>query len=368
MSVYTRRAVAGNPSAPVDLLLKLAEDENILVRKAVAENRKSDPLSYIPHGIVGTLARDPSPDVRSALACNPETHPHALRMLAQDPNPNVRSCVASSFGKAEGHLEDERLPEMFARMEHDLTPLVRKAFASNPLAASDALERLSRDDEKVRAEAARNASTPAAALEAFASNPRASVRKNAALNPNTPVDSLSLLAGDAVGEARLAVALNAQTPGDALMALSEDDEPDVRRFLAMSYIHCKAEPAAFEAVLRKLACDENERARETAIRNSAMPRSEIAELAAKGNSIARGEMAAPCIDPDRLRKYASDSHPYVRECAVRNFLTPPDELMRLLRESDDPVIWKAILGSNITEGAASPETLDLAAPELGFMK
>lgn len=369
MSVYTRRAVAGNPSTPVDLLLELTEDENILVRRAVAENRKSGLLSYIPHGIVGTLARDPSPDVRSALACNPETHPHALRMLAQDPNPNVRACVASSFGKAEGHLEDERLPEMFARMEHDLAPLVRKAFASNPLAASDALERLSRDDdEKVRAEVARNASTPAAALKTLASDPRASVRKNAALNPSTPVDSLRLLAGDTVGEVRLAVALNAQTPGDALMALSEDDEPGVRRFLAMSYIHCKAEPAAFEAVLRKLARDEDERVRESAIRNSAMPRREVAELAAKGNPIARGEMAARCIDPDRLRKYASDSHPYVRECVAHNFLTPPDELMRLLRKSDDPIIWKAILGSDITESAASPETLSLAASELGFTK
>lgn len=44
------------------------------------------------------LARDPDPEVRAALAADPETRPEILYFLAEDEDPSVRRQVALNEG------------------------------------------------------------------------------------------------------------------------------------------------------------------------------------------------------------------------------------------------------------------------------
>lgn len=78
-----RRAVAANPHAPANLLASLAEDNDGLVRQAVAFNGAS------PTSVLVDLAGR-SIDLALLVALNPDTPDEVLDLLANDSEPLVR--------------------------------------------------------------------------------------------------------------------------------------------------------------------------------------------------------------------------------------------------------------------------------------
>lgn len=87
-SPANQSSVAGNPSAPGELLAKLARKENEWTRYFVAANYAT------PNTVLAELAKDGSERVRTNVADNPLGPAHLLSELAKDQSVRVRQSVA----------------------------------------------------------------------------------------------------------------------------------------------------------------------------------------------------------------------------------------------------------------------------------
>lgn len=77
-TIEAERSIATNPSAPEELLLKYGASEDTATRVAVAFNHSC------PTALYETLANDPEPNVRRALAENPRVFFHLRLLLSAD--------------------------------------------------------------------------------------------------------------------------------------------------------------------------------------------------------------------------------------------------------------------------------------------
>jgi len=144
-----RRAVAGNPSAPLPTLEHLASDPTLLPFAAANPS--------LPEYLLEALSLHDDPLVRAALAKQPRLAPRLLRRLAADPVPEVRRSLAR-------HATDP--VDLHRLTAQDSTVL--RALADNPSAPAPLLDRLRRAPlaktrrAAERALAARAAATPKA--------------------------------------------------------------------------------------------------------------------------------------------------------------------------------------------------------------
>jgi hypothetical protein len=168
-------SVASNPSAPSDVLARLAENESMMVRMSVASNPSAPPELLV------RFTKDKSEVVRMSVARNPNTPPKAFARLAKD---------------------DET---------------VKLEVASNPRTPPDVLAQLAKGSEAVRLEVARNLSAPPKALARLAKGGEA-VRLVVARNPSTPPKSLARLAK---GDSAVVGALAINNPSISLASLHE---------------------------------------------------------------------------------------------------------------------------------------------------
>ena len=90
LNAKVRKAVAGNPNCPADLLVELAEDPDWWVRHDVAENPSC------PTDLLTKLANDTLYWVRGAVAKNPDCPAETLTKLADDPHWWVREVLAKN--------------------------------------------------------------------------------------------------------------------------------------------------------------------------------------------------------------------------------------------------------------------------------
>ncbi len=88
--LHIRRVVAGNPNTPGQVLGRLSEDSNPLIRQRIAENPNS------PIDVLRKLAGDVHSEVRLAVAENPSASTDILAKLAEDEDSDVRYGVAES--------------------------------------------------------------------------------------------------------------------------------------------------------------------------------------------------------------------------------------------------------------------------------
>ena len=145
-------AVAGNPHTPLEdrialaqtmpfpnILVKLAQDESVEVRKAVAANEQDK------NWLVGRLTKDESAEVREIALRNARTSWKMRLEGAQDPRTSPETLTfLADFGV-------DREPGGPAV----LTSMIRRAVALNPNTPAEVVERLSRDaSEEVRKAAA----------------------------------------------------------------------------------------------------------------------------------------------------------------------------------------------------------------------
>lgn len=135
-------AVAGNPHTPLEdriflaqtmpfpnILVKLAQDESVEVRKAVAANEQDK------NWLVGRLTKDESPEVREIALRNARTSWKMRLEGAQDPrtSPETLEFLAGFGG--------ERAPGG----PDVLTSMIRRAVALNPNTSPDVVSRLASD-------------------------------------------------------------------------------------------------------------------------------------------------------------------------------------------------------------------------------
>lgn len=110
MNLNTNYLLAGSPEIPMTELLRLSfhPDEN--VRRRIADRKR------ITHNLLEALAADSCPEVRSAVAANPQTSLSVLLMLVVDPSDDVR------FSMAENHKLPKFILDVLAR---DSNPYVQ---------------------------------------------------------------------------------------------------------------------------------------------------------------------------------------------------------------------------------------------------
>lgn len=144
-------AVAGNGHTPVEdriflaetmpfpnILVKLSQDADPKVRRAVAANRDDK------NWLVGLLTKDEDPQVRAAALLNPMTSWKMRLEGAQDPatDPDTLNYLAGL-----GVSEEKDGPMILASM-------VRRAVALNPTTPEETIRTLARDDRVEVAHAA----------------------------------------------------------------------------------------------------------------------------------------------------------------------------------------------------------------------
>jgi hypothetical protein len=242
----------------------IAGSEIALNRRTVAENLAASPAT------LARLASDEDVTVRRAVAGNPNTPIEALDGLADDPDEakelgetKVRWLVANNPRTAEATL---------ARMVGDSDAMVLAAIGRHPHASAETLERMSRDTStgnRTRAPAATNPSLPAAALYRLAHEGDAWVREHAARNPNI----------DAADSHRVAL----------------DQDPKVRRALARSNEH--VDPG----VLARLQADPDAWVRVALAKNPSITPETLHALLGDANPRVKGAVeqnpaAAPLVE------------------------------------------------------------------------
>lgn len=221
-SYALRCYVASNPSAPISLLLELADDEEIDVRYAVASN-PSIPLDLIEafskidemaEAVIGnpmctqellrSFAKTKDESLRELIAKNPNCPQEILRKWSKLKSEYIRGAVAINPSTPESLLWD---------FSTDKEVHVRTMLALNSSCPTDLLLELSADeDADVRQSVAESQNCPKTLLASLENDCDENVVRAVARNSTTPLEILERLSVHRNGEIRLAVASNPESP------------------------------------------------------------------------------------------------------------------------------------------------------------
>ena len=192
-----RELVAQNPNTPIETLLRLWAE----YPEAMLENPATDLLLLEnPEAFARAAA-----DIIKAIFSLPNT-PEAFYYIVWDSAPHYRELMASStalppelallLSRSDNLLcrvalaanpALARLPEVFALLEDDLFPAVRRAIAKNAALPFIYLEKLSADeDSEVRENIAAHPMTPPHLLERLSHDNLRDVRRAVQQHPATP--------------------------------------------------------------------------------------------------------------------------------------------------------------------------------------
>jgi len=288
-SAAVRRALVHNKMLPAQVLQTLAGDPDWEVRAAAARSFNStpemlrraahDPDTQVRHDLashlglpgkapwdqpavyqelVVTLAADPTPQVRGAIAAlGPERLPGPLfetlsrdpagyvrvrtvakvpvawlSRLAADPDPQVRAAVA-------GYRDDIPL-RLLVRLANDPDPEIARAVASNEHTPPRCYAMLADHcPSSVARDLVRRDKCPLPALELFASHQDYVVRREVISHRRCTPDLLARLSRDGSAQVRMAVVQHRWCPPEAVVRLARDHDPEIAG-LAADHPNCPA--------------------------------------------------------------------------------------------------------------------------------
>lgn len=364
LSMYSelRGIVAGNPSAPANLLEIFSEDQDVQVRQAVAGNpnapwrtlqrlarefphvflhNPAGPLQMVAHSEQISIYDEFWNAVLRATVIPPlwwnwlQSHPYLNTSQAVCLHVQYAGEAASFTGTPQEVDEDTllTLAELLSVAVHQGIPL--PALASKNLAGQSA----GMDEHIVREH-----------FQWLAQHTSHYIREMVALNPHMPRELLLILAQDQDWSVRMAVASNPQTPPEILQTLAHDQEANVRAYVA-SHEQTPGE------VLQTLAHDHDWAVRSNAASNPQTPWEALRTLHQDQDARVRSVVASHRLMPvEILSTLARDHDANVRSAVARNERTPGEVLQTLAQDE----AWYVCM--YVAERAQTPgETLQALA-------
>ncbi|WP_045744977.1 hypothetical protein [Actinoplanes rectilineatus] len=205
--------LARNRHLPEEVRLQLAVHDDPSVRESLAGAGNSGT-------VLARLARDPDPQVRTAVAQNRRTPDGSLTALARDPDPQVRATVAGYWTRAPEPVRRALLTDpadrvraaacaiYFPRLPHPVPPAdLLGALVEDPLTRAGAVAHLPLTDKLA---------------QRLATDPDDDVRRMLASHTRLPAAVRDLLAADVNRRVRVAVFARPDTPA-AMRSRIHDD-------------------------------------------------------------------------------------------------------------------------------------------------
>lgn len=241
--IEVRSALAESADTPVNILQKLADDTDNLVRYHLVRNPNT------PIEVLHKLANDVDKSIQQQLLNSPnfpiDSKEEIAMKMAQDPDKWVRRKIAGNKNASSKVLQ---------MLAYDKLKWIRLEVAQNPNTPATALEYLATDeDNEICRAVAFNHNTPVKVMEILATHENVEVRQAVTPNPNTPVALLEQLATDENFDVYWHVLFNPKTPVSLLFEAFANHKQDdgVRYALASN-------PSTPTTILDELANDENE--------------------------------------------------------------------------------------------------------------
>lgn len=381
----TRRlaGLALNPSASVDVLLRLLADASLAVRMVLCRDRD------LPEAVVDAVIEHPDRRTRGFFAANPHVDPAQRARLLHDPDWFVRAHLADgprvNFPHRPRPLPDEAVVHMICayegehlgsyRFHQQMSAALIRSMPTHPLPevrcwGVNGWERLPEDtraalladpDDSVRQRAEDHAryEDPAWVESVLPARPchgrtdvllqralsRAVVdsvltapaqpdeRATIAGNPSLPPDVVVLLAADPDPEVRERIARRPDLQPTQRHALVVDPDPEVRGTVAYH-------PDLGPAERRALAVDPDPKVRLAVSVHPALTEEERARIDYEVPTDCRfGFRFVPVLpqqhrDPEDIRRKALSGHPMLRREAAEDRELPADLVARLAEDDD----------------------------------
>jgi hypothetical protein len=317
--IEVRRAVAGNPNTPEDVLLRLA----VHFPEAVLGNPVLDLLllvnanwlaeipGYARHRLLGCplapshflrwAVREGDYSAALSLLQNPAAPAALVEPLTQHPWPAVEEAARLHVA-----LETSPLERALWWCEVDMDYLELHQLVLLGMAPAWILPRMARElDTSLRLTLIQQENLPKEVLEAFLFDGEEEVRKAARQHPTTPRETILLL--DRL-EAQLAVEIPFETLAQGHYW--------VRQLVAQ---HPQTPPH----LLQRFLTDDDWRVRGAAARNPALPAHWLEQLAQDGDHLVRQWVAAnPNTPGSSLERLVGDEYEEVCQAAAENPSTP----------------------------------------------
>ncbi|MFF3468125.1 hypothetical protein [Streptomyces sp. NPDC002619] len=268
------RGLAGNPSAPAEVLIRLTAAN--IDRSGLAGRRD------LPAEAATVLATDPDVTVRSDLASNPNLPPAVQVVLAGDADPRVRGRLAegaeyfTTVGVHGRRIPDPLPREVYELLARDPEPKVRRALAFNRHLPDDVRDVMLNDAD------------PRTAAIAAAEWP---------LAPTDRIGELLSRVTGAFGRQMLLLRLNGPLPTEAAHAMLTDIDSTAGDASSMGLLRQIAEVADLDAALadRFMASPD---LRAAVAANPTLSAEHVADLAHDPDNQVRAAVVARCgLDP-----------------------------------------------------------------------
>ncbi len=305
-------------SLATDLLRELAQ-QNDATRRLVAVHPDT------PDDVLQQLAKDPSWQVRAALAAQPRATSAMLAPLIQLDAPHLPQQLAD---------HPHTPASVLTQLVHHADSAVRFAVAQHANTPSDGLALLLEDGiEPVRTAAAHHANTPADNLNTLVragSDPQLSTF--AEPDPTLPPETLSTLSQGGPWARRLA-AMHPATPTPALQHLAADADPIIRECVVRR-------PNAPIQPLLQLGSADDLQGHTTP--DPTLSPGRLAELTDWGPWARQLAARHPNANTDLLTQLSRDTYWQTRRAVARHPNTPADTLVALCEDDSADVRWSLV--------------------------
>lgn len=351
----TTNLIAANPSTPPGVLSRLAKKVDLTPSKDYTDgdrrrymlnrvNVASNPST--PQVTLLTLAKDESPEIRAAVACNTSSSAKIVTLLANDPDADVREAALSNpvFNLLE-HIGIASLAE------HEIAHWAEADFGFEDLLGS--YDAIVGEFETISAIAARG-DAPEAFLKWVLDNGDAQMRSIVAGNNSIGSNIVKKLARDVSPLVRKVIAGRQGLDEHIHRSLLGDRDEDVRRAACNNPVSTLSEDSNFNTVsdqqIRSLASNINTdqstlrailKKSEDAIalhalaRNPSSPIDVLRDLYERGSSFYRSLAANPSTPIEILDFLSQEKGGDIRSALLGNPSTSANTLQSLAEVSRD---------------------------------